>query len=148
MPESFYQQIGGEEPLRRLVDRFYQLMDELPEAREVRDIHPPDLAGSADKLFKFLSGWAGGPPLYEQQYGHPRLRRRHMHITIGEAERDQWMLCMDRAMQDCGLDPRLRHALYQALYNTADFMRNKPASVGQRGGNSGGGLARLRIQSA
>lgn len=148
MPQSFYQQIGGEKPLRDLVNRFYAIMAELPEAEGIRAMHPDDMSGSADKLFKFLSGWSGGPDLYMEEFGHPRLRRRHMPIRIGSSERDQWMHCMDQAMQQCGLDAQLRHDLYQALYNTADFMRNQAEDAGEDGTTGNAGLARLRIVGA
>lgn len=148
MPETIYDQIGGEQPLRQLVDRFYQIMHDAPEAWEVRNMHPEDLSGSADKLFKFLSGWTGGPPLYMQEFGHPRLRRRHMHVAIGKRERDQWMFCMDQAMEDSGLDPQLRRDLYQALFNTADFMRNKADSSEELMEDQGAGLVRLQTTTS
>ena len=69
-----YERLGGEQGVRDLVDRFYDLMDTLPEAKQIRDLHPADLTESRDKLFKFLSGWLGGPSLYINEYGHPRLR--------------------------------------------------------------------------
>ena len=59
-----YALIGGEAAVRRLIDRFYDLMDEAPEYYVIRKLHPQDLAGSREKLFMFLSGWLGGPPLY------------------------------------------------------------------------------------
>ena len=61
-----------------LVDRFYDLMDETPEFYVIRKLHPQDLAGSREKLFMFLSGWLGGPPLYVEKHGHPMLRARHL----------------------------------------------------------------------
>jgi hemoglobin len=140
--DTFYQRLGGAPGLRRLVERFYELMDTLPEARGIRRMHPADLSGSVDKLYKFLSGWSGGPPLYIQEYGHPRLRARHMHVAIGEAERDQWMLCMDRALEDRKLDPTLHRELRDALYQVADFMRNQPAA----GAPTAGGLHQIRIR--
>jgi len=148
MPQSFYQQIGGEQPLRELVNRFYAIMAELPAADSIRAMHPDDLGGSADKLFKFLSGWSGGPDLYIEEFGHPRLRRRHLPIRIGNSERDQWMHCMDLAMQQCGLSEQLRHDLYQALYNTADFMRNQADDDAEADAGDAAGSARLRIVSA
>ncbi len=89
-----YELMGGEAGVHRLVDRFYELMDSLPEAYAVRKIHPERLDGSNELLFEFLSGWLGGPPIYEQKKGHPMLRRRHLPYVIGPVERDQWMLCM------------------------------------------------------
>jgi len=80
MMPSHYERIGGAEKVRALVRRFYQIMDEFPESHGIRKLHPEDLQGSEDKLFKFLSGWMGGPQLFIEQYGHPMLRQRHMHF--------------------------------------------------------------------
>ena len=100
-------------------------MDELPETRDIRNIHAPDLSDAREKLFMFLSGWLGGPPLYMEKYGHPRLRQRHMPFKISEKERDQWILCMNKAMQDLSIDEPLKTELAAAFYKTADFMRNQ-----------------------
>jgi hemoglobin len=121
-----YERIGGETVIRRLVDRFYDLMDEDPDYFGVRKLHPQDLAHSRQKLFMFLSGWTGGPSLYTEKYGEPRLRTRHMPFPIGTPERDQWLSCMSRAMVDIGLDEELRRKLDMAFDQTADFMRNQP----------------------
>lgn len=121
-----YDRLGGATAIRALVQRFYQIMDELPEAYGIRKLHPQDLQSSEDKLFMFLSGWLGGPPLYVEQYGHPMLRRRHFPFPIGEAERDQWLLCMKLAMDEWVQDAGLRADLYAAFAQLADHMRNKP----------------------
>ena len=120
-----YERLGGDAAVRRLVDRFYELMDTLPEAWEIRRLHPQDLSGSADKLYKFLSGWLGGPPLYWDEYGHPMLRRRHLPFPIAEAERDQWLMCMSQALDEQVEDEALRAALKDAFFKTADHMRNR-----------------------
>lgn len=120
-----YELLGEAEGVRKLVDRFYDLMDTLPEARAIRALHHDDLSLARDKLFKFLSGWLGGPPLYMQEHGHPRLRARHMPFPIGEAERDAWMACMKAALQETPLDDFARQQLVAALYRTADHMRNQ-----------------------
>jgi len=125
MSETAYELLGGESTLRAVVDRFYALMDELPEAWEIRKLHPEDLSGSADKLFMFLSGWLGGPSLYMDRYGHPRLRARHLPFPIGVRERDQWMMCMRLALEAHVADETLRAKLIESLFNTADFMRNQ-----------------------
>lgn len=117
--------IGGESGVRKLVDRFYDLMDETPEAWGIRKLHPESLAGSRDKLFWYLCGWLGGPQLYVERFGHPRLRARHLPFTIGAAERDQWMLCMRQAMQEHVADSTLRDRLLAALAGLADHMRNR-----------------------
>lgn len=123
--QTHYERIGGEAAVRQLVDRFYDLMDEVPEYYGIRKLHPQDLTGSRQKLFMFLSGWMGGPPLYVNTYGHPMLRARHLPFPIGIAERDQWMDCMLRAMRELDIDPQLQKELGQAFSKTADHMRNR-----------------------
>ncbi|WP_028995637.1 group II truncated hemoglobin [Azonexus hydrophilus] len=120
-----YEKIGGEAMVGKLADRFYELMDTVPQFTELRAMHPPSLAGSRDKLFKFLSGWFGGPDLFVEEYGHPRLRARHMPFAIGTLERDQWVACMVLAMEDVGIEEDTRKVLLNNFFNTADFMRNK-----------------------
>jgi hemoglobin len=128
-----YQQIGGDEGVRRLVDRFYDAMDTLPDVAPVRALHAKSLRGSREKLYLFLSGWLGGPDLYQQKYGHPMLRRRHLPFSIGRAERDQWLLCMERALEETVPDERLRAHLKQAFFQVADHMCNRP-EPGEEGG--------------
>ena len=118
--------MGGEITLRRLVDCFYDLMDEDPDYFAIRKLHPEELNSSRDKLFMFLSGWTGGPSLFVEKYGEPRLRSRHLPFSIGIIERDQWLSCMDRAMEKIGLEIQLRKSLSLAFEQTADFMRNQP----------------------
>ncbi|WP_303786448.1 group II truncated hemoglobin [Azovibrio restrictus] len=125
-PLTPYEAIGGEAVLGRLVDRFYELMDTVPQFAGIRAMHPESLQGSRDKLFMFLSGWFGGPDLFVEKFGHPRLRARHLPFAIGTAERDQWVACMVLAMEDVGIEEGLRKRLLENFFNTADFMRNKP----------------------
>ena len=120
-----YEKIGGEAAVGKLCDRFYELMATVPQFKELRAMHPEDLQGSCDKLFMFLSGWMGGPDLFVEKFGHPRLRGRHMPFAIGVAERDQWVACMALAMEDIGLSEDLRKGLLSNFFHTADFMRNK-----------------------
>lgn len=124
---TWYEALGGEVALRRLVDRFYALMDELPEAYTVRRIHPEHLQGAADSLFEFLSGWLGGPPLYSHRHGHPRLRMRHHPYAIGVVERDEWMLCMQQALDEEVAEAGLRQALATAFGRMADHLVNTSA---------------------
>ncbi|MGX2040157.1 group II truncated hemoglobin [Methylocaldum sp. MU1018] len=120
-----YKLIGEERAVRELVERFYEYMDTMPEARGIRAMHPADLSSSKDKLFKFLSGWLGGPNLYWQEFGHPRLRMRHFPFPIGENERDQWLLCMFKALDDMPVDVALRESLARAFAQTANHMINQ-----------------------
>ncbi len=122
--KTHYETIGGNDVVKQMVERFYDLMQLEPAYAGIRNVHPQSLDGSREKLFQFLSGWLGGPPLYVDVYGHPRLRARHMHVAIGESERDQWVACMTQAMHETGVEEKLRKELQQAFYKTADFMRN------------------------
>lgn len=124
--QSTFDLIGGETKLRELVDRFYDLMELEPEFAGIRAMHPTPLDSSRDKLFWFLCGWTGGPDLYIERFGHPRLRARHLPYPIATDERDQWLRCMAWAMQDVGIDEYPRERLMQSFFQTADWMRNQP----------------------
>ncbi|MBV1775779.1 group II truncated hemoglobin [Burkholderiaceae bacterium DAT-1] len=129
-----YDLLGGEAALRLLVDRFYEVMDTDPVAEGVRNMHAPDLTSAKDKLFMFLSGWLGGPPLFAEKYGHPALRARHMPFAIDERARDEWLYCMFQAMEAVPMDQDVREHLEQAFYRTADFMRNRAEAGDAEGG--------------
>ena len=96
------------------------------QAALIRALHPASLDGSRDKFYWFLSGWMGGPDLFIERFGHPRLRARHLPFAIGSIERDQWLRCMALAMQDVEVEQGLQERLMQSFYQTADWMRNKP----------------------
>ena len=117
--------IGGESQVHALVDRFYDLMDLEPDYAALRAAHGTELANAREKLKMFLTGWLGGPQRYTEQFGHPRLRMRHMPFSIGIAERDQWVACMDQAMQETHVDATLRTRLKDSFMQTADWMRNR-----------------------
>ena len=121
---SLYELLGGEAGVRKLVDRFYDLMDSASEAKDIRALHAASLKQSREKLFMFLCGWSGGPPLYIEKFGHPRLRQRHMPFAIGERERDQWLWCMERAIDAGGFHPSVVEHLKKRFAEVADFMRN------------------------
>jgi hemoglobin len=123
---TLYEVIGGEETVRAMVDRFYDLMELEAEFQLLRSVHGASLENARERLFMFLSGWMGGPDLYQQAHGHPRLRMRHMPFAIGTQERDQWLRCMAWAMEDVGIDTELRVRLMNSFFQTADWMRNKP----------------------
>ncbi len=121
---TVYEWIGGEAAVKALADKFYDLMDLEPAYAHLRSLHQADLQHSRDTLFWFLCGWTGGPSHYEDRFGHPRLRMRHLHVEIGIRERDEWLACMQQAMQECHLDTTLQARLYASFAHTADFMRN------------------------
>ncbi len=123
--ETPFAWIGGESQVHALVDRFYDLMDLEPGYAALRAAHGTELANAREKLKMFLTGWLGGPQRYTEQFGHPRLRMRHMPFSIGIAERDQWVACMDQAMQETEIDDALRTRLKESFMQTADWMRNR-----------------------
>jgi len=129
VPATPFERIGGAANVRALVDRFYDLMELEPEFAALRALHPPTLEDSRDKLYWFLTGWLGGPSLYTDRFGHPRLRARHLPFAIGVAERDQWITCMGLAMAELGaaggFPPELQERLLQSFAQTADHMRNR-----------------------
>lgn len=125
-PPTHFDLLGGDEGVRRLVDRFYDLMDSEEHAAGIRALHPPDLSSSREKLYLFLTGWLGGPPLYVQRHGHPRLRARHLPFAIGVEERDAWVRCMEDALDEQPMPDELRDYLKQRFRAVADHMRNQP----------------------
>jgi hemoglobin len=121
---SPYERIGGADGVRRLVTRFYDVMTELPQAATILGMHPEQLTDTRDKFFEFLSGWLGGPQLYIERRGHPRLRMRHLPFAVDDAARDAWMACMQRALAETVHDDSLRAQLESAFKRMADHMRN------------------------
>lgn len=122
---TIYEAVGGEEGVRRLVARFYDLMDTLPEASACRALHPESLEGSRQKLFEYLSGWFGGPPLFVERRGPVMLRRRHLPAAIGPAERDGWLVCFRRALEETVPDEPLRQAIWPQVERLAHHMQNR-----------------------
>jgi len=127
--DSEYEQLGGEDGIKALVTEFYRQMDTLPEVAPIRAMHPENLDSSIEKLFEFLCGWLGGPQLYVAKHGHPRLRMRHMHFPIGPSESQQWLLCMDRALEIRNIEAGKRALLMDAFRKVANHMinQNSPA---------------------
>jgi len=123
---THYELLGGDAAVRRLADRFYDLMDSAPEAAGIRALHARSLKSSRKKLYHFLSGWLGGPPLYVERHGPPMLRARHLPFPIAGKERDEWVWCMDRALDDQEMPEMLREYLKERFRAVADHMRNRP----------------------
>ena len=125
---TLYQAIGGDPTIRALCRRFYELMDTLPEAARCRALHPAELERSEEKLYEYLTGYLGGPPVYVEKYGHPRLRSRHFGAAIGPQERDEWILCFRRAMDETIEHPKLREIIWQPIERLAFHMQNRDES--------------------
>lgn len=123
-PLTDFARIGGQPAIDELVEAFYRRMDLLPEARGIRSMHQADLTATQDVLRRYLGEWLGGPPRYSQERGHPRLRMRHIHLRVGPAERDAWMLCMRGALEEVVANATLRERLHDAFFRLADWVRN------------------------
>lgn len=129
MNHTPYELLGGEDGVRRLCEAFYDCMEQLPEAADIRRMHGEDLSGIRLKLFEFLSGWLGGPHLYAQKYGSICMTGPHRPFAIGPKERDQWLLCMDRALEQVGASEEVKAMLKQPLQAIADMIRNRETSA-------------------
>lgn len=130
---THFEQIGGAAGVRRLVDRFYDLMDTVPEAATIRAMHPATLDSSREKLHLFLVGWLGGPQLYVERFGPPMLRARHLPFSIGDEEADAWIGCMSKALDEQDMPAELREFLWDRFRAMADHMRNRLQSAEERG---------------
>lgn len=120
-----YQLVGGEAMVRHIADRFYDIMESAPEAAGIRALHADDLSAVRERLFEFLSGWLGGPPLYFQRPDHKCIMSAHRPFAIGPAERDEWMMCMRRALEECGVPAEMRTLLDAAFLRLAEAFRNR-----------------------
>ena len=119
-----YEEIGGDAAVRSLVETFYDIVEE--ESPVLRAMLPNNTSTSRQKLYEFLSGWLGGPQLYMERRGHPRLRLRHMPFDIGSSEAEEWMRCMMKAVAGIGAGAQLTAYLEAELGRTALAMRNRP----------------------
>jgi hemoglobin len=124
-----FEALGGEAGVKALVDRFHDLMDSSPEAATIRKLHAASLKVSREKLTMYLTGWTGGPPVYVERYGHPMLRARHLPFSIGVKERDEWLWCMERALEAHAVPDEVRAMLRGKLRQLADHMRNRDEPV-------------------
>lgn len=120
--------IGGETPVRELVERFYDAMDE--QEPILAALHPLENGkvsrASRDRFALFLVGWLGGPQEYIRLHGHPRLRMKHGDVPVTLAMRDAWLRCMRHALAHDSIDATLRAYLDEKLSEVADFLRNQP----------------------
>ena len=126
-PQTPYQ-ILGKEGIRQLADAFYEVMDELPEAQTIRAMHAENLDSIKDKLYEYLTGWMGGPPLYAAKYGSVCLTDPHKPYAIGPDERDQWVTCMEKALERIGASDELKQMLKGPIFQIADAVKNRDTS--------------------
>jgi hemoglobin len=120
---TVYEQLGGAETIRRLVEAFYPKVQADP---VISHLFPEDIFPVMEKQYAFLTQFFGGPPLYNQKYGHPMMRARHMPFPIGRKEATAWLGCMARALEEIGLSEDVREQVWQRLSFTAGHMINQP----------------------
>ena len=123
--DSLFELAGGETTFRLLVQRFYAKVAVDP---VLRAVYPEeDLAGATERLTLFLIQYWGGPRTYDERRGHPRLRMRHAHFVIGEAERDAWLRHMRAALDELGLAAEYDRQLWDYLVMAAHSLVNQPS---------------------
>jgi hemoglobin len=121
---TIFELLGGDVPLRQLVDRFYTVMDEDPAFQSLRRIHAPNLDPMREKLGDWMSGWLGGPPVYDERPDAACIGHAHAPFKIDEQMRDEWLACMYRALDDCAVPRALQDRLRPPMAALAEFLRN------------------------
>ena len=118
-----YEAIGGQTVIDQLVDDFYEIMRSEPLAKDCLATHfGKDMEDSAHKLKFFLSGWLGGPQLYLNKFGPPRLRMRHHAFPIGHKQAEQWLLCMKIALEKSPIDKDVQNQMMGAFSQVAQML--------------------------
>ncbi len=120
-----YELLGGDDGVRRLATRFYEIMAARPEAAAVRGMHDDDLTPITDNLYGFLRGWTGGPRDWFEREDAPCIMSLHRRLPIGETERDQWLDCMNSAIDETVGSAEMRDQLRSAFTRMAGAMRSR-----------------------
>lgn len=119
---SIYEQVGGEETIRVLVDHFYARVERDP---VLRPLFPDDMTEGKRWQFMFLCQFFGGPPMYAGERGQPRLRMRHNPFAIGRAERDAWLTHMLAAVDETGIEEPMRTVMRDYFVRSSEHMINQ-----------------------
>lgn len=122
-----YQLIGGEAGVEQLVKTFYDIVESDPAGASLMAMHSRGhgLSHAREAQFEFLSGFLGGPQLYLEHHHHSNVRRMHAHLAIGTAERDSWLVCMDKALSAVVANPDTRGLLMSHFRRVAEALRNQ-----------------------
>lgn len=121
--DASYRAAGELTGITQLVNDFYDVMSTLPEAENILRMHPSDLSESRQKLIYFLSGWLGGPKLYAEHYGGINIPLAHQHLHIDSDERDAWLTCMQKAIDQQNYSTSFRAYLIKQLTIPAERIR-------------------------
>ena len=124
--DNQFKMAGGVEGITKLANDFYNQMETLPEAKHILSLHPADLTASREKLARFLCGYMNGPELYEEKYGPIALAPAHAHIPIGTPEKEAWLLCMEKALDQQPYAQEFKDFILKRLSIPADRCRNRP----------------------
>lgn len=118
---TLYKAIGGYDTVDKLVTNFYKRVGKHP---DLTPIFPEDLTETARKQRKFLTQFLGGPPLYNEEFGSPMMRRRHLPFEITPTRKDAWLECMERTLIEVNIEEPHRTAIFEKLTMTAHHMMN------------------------
>jgi hemoglobin len=120
---SLYERAGGTPFFEALVASFYAGVAGDP---LLRAVYPEaDLTPAQRRLTLFLLQYWGGPPTYDAERGHPRLRMRHAPFAIGPVERDRWLLHMRAALLELAPPADIAVELERYIAMAAEAMRNR-----------------------
>lgn len=120
------ERIGGKEGVSQIVEGFYRRVETDP---NLRPVYPADLEPGKAKLKLFFEQWLGGPPVYTNLYGHPRLRRRHFPFVIEEKHAGRWLRHMREAMAEVGMTQDELKVIFESLGPLAQHMVNAGQDV-------------------
>jgi hemoglobin len=119
---TFYDQIGGYDTIKKIVDRFYEgvATDEV-----LRPLYPEeDLGPAAERFTLFLVQYWGGPTTYSDTRGHPRLRMRHAPFAVTPKARDHWLRHFREGLDAAALTPEQDAQFWDYVTHAAQFMIN------------------------
>ena len=119
---TFYDEIGGMETIRTIVDTFYEGVATDPVLRPMYE--EEDLAAAADRFRLFLAQYWGGPSTYGEERGHPRLRMRHVPFAVTLDMRDRWLRHMYAAMDQVELPDAHAEAMRDYFFRAAHMLVN------------------------
>ena len=120
MPETPYDQLGGDAVFAPLLNDFYARIA----ASTIAHLFPPDLEETTKKQAAFQRMFWGGPDDYTPWRGHPRMRGRHLAFVIGRAEGEVWLSCMREAVAASTMPLAMREPFLERMAQIANAMIN------------------------
>jgi hemoglobin len=136
MPSQSPYQILGKDGIKELAHVFYEVTEEMTEAADIRAMHAENLDPIKRMLNAYLTGWMGGPPVYQALKGTVCLTDPHEPFRIGPKERDQWLMCMDEALKRINATDELKEMLKNPMFQVAEAVRNCEDSTPRNNGSN------------